>query len=99
MIPVDWAALGLGLVAGSTISAIFFAGLAFGMQRALHAEATVKMLALSSALRIAMLLGAGWLVVSLAGPWAFAGYGIAFFISRRIATTLARIPAPAGGTR
>lgn len=95
MIPVDWTALGLGLVAGSIMSAIFFAGLALGMQRALQVEATVKTLALSSALRIAMLLGAGWLVVSLAGPWGFAGYGIAFFVCRRIATTLARVPAPA----
>lgn len=99
MMPLDWTALGLGVTAGTLMSAIFFVGLAFGMQRALQAESAIKTLAWSALLRIVMLLGAGWLVVTLAGPWAFVGYGIAFLICRRIATAMARVPAPVGGKR
>jgi len=96
MIAVDWTALALGGAAGVLISVIFFAGLAFGMQRALQREGTIVILALSAALRIALFLGVGWLVVTQAGPWAFAGFGMAFFVCRRIATAMARIPTPSG---
>lgn len=96
MIAMDWSSLGLGLAAGMFMSVVFFAGLAFGVGRALRAEYAVPMLVLSAALRIFLFLGAGWLVVTQAGPWAFAGYGLAFFVCRRIATTMARIPKPAG---
>lgn len=97
MIVVDWPALGLGAVAGTVMSVIFFLGLAIGMQRALQVENTIRALALSVALRFAALLGVGWFVVAQAGPWAFAGYGIAFFVWRRIATAIAGATAPSGG--
>lgn len=96
---VDWTALALGGVAGTFMSVVFFAGLAFGMQRALQAEYTIKILALSTVVRIAAFLGIGWVVVTQAGPWAFAGYGIAFFICRRAATTCAAISFPSGDAK
>jgi len=99
MIAVDWAALALGGTAGTFMSVVFFAGLAFGVQRALQSEYAIKTLALSAVIRIAAFLGIGWLVVTQAGPWAFAGYGAAFFICRRIATTWARITAPSGDAK
>ncbi|SFA69067.1 hypothetical protein SAMN05421688_0081 [Poseidonocella pacifica] len=98
MIAVDWPALGLGLAAGTLVSALFFAGLAFGMQRALRAGNAIATLGVSAALRISGLLAIGWLIATLAGPWAFAGYGIAFFICRRMATAMARAPVRAGGS-
>jgi hypothetical protein len=97
MIAVEWTALSLGIAIGILMSLIFFAGLAFGMQRALRREGSVAVLFLSAVLRIAMFLGVGWGVVTQAGPWAFVGYGMAFFICRRIATTVARLPVPSGG--
>ena len=97
MIALDWTAFALGGAAGVLMSVIFFAGLAFGMQRALRSDGAIAVLALSAALRIALFLGVGWLVVTQVGPWAFVGYGMAFFICRRIATALARISAPSGG--
>jgi hypothetical protein len=97
MIAVDWTGLGLGAAAGVVMSALFFAGLAFGMKRALRTDRAVGLLALSATLRIAAFLGVGWVVVAQAGPWAFAGYGLAFIVSRRIATGLARAPVRAGG--
>lgn len=99
MIAMDWAALGLGIATGVFMSVVFFAGLAFGMQRALRAEHTIQTLFLSAALRIALFLGAGWLVVTQAGPWAFAGYGLAFFVCRRIAMAMASVPKPAGSAQ
>ena len=99
MSAVDWTALALGGAVGTFMSFMFFAGLAFGLQRALQAENTMKTLALSAVIRIAAFLGVGWLVVTQAGPWAFAGYSIAFFICRRIATTFAGINASSGGAK
>lgn len=97
MIFVEWTTFGLGIGVGTVMSAAFFAGLAFGMRRALRGGFAIKTLALSAALRIAMLLGVGWLVLVNAGPWAFAGYGLAFFVCRSIAVAIARVPAHAGG--
>mgnify|MGYP001627787548 CR=1 FL=1 len=97
MIVVDWTEFGLGMAAGVGMSAIFFLGLAVGMQRALQTQGTVRVLVLSAALRIALWLGVGWCVLTQAGPWAFAGYGIAFLVCRSIATTLARLAVPWGG--
>lgn len=99
MIAVDWTALGLGAVAGILMSVVFFVGLALGMQRALRVDNTVRILALSAALRIAAVLAVGWLVMTQAGPWAFTGYGIAFFVCRHIATTMAHVPTPAEGAK
>lgn len=99
MIAMDWIALSLGAGAGTLMSLVFFGGLALGMQQALRTDRMVGLLVLSAAVRIAAFLGVGWLVVTQAGPWAFAGYGIAFLLCRRIATALARIPVPGGDTQ
>lgn len=88
---VDWSAVVLGGGVGAMMGALFFLGLAVGMRWALRSAAPVRLLALSAALRIAALLGVGWIVVGQGGPWAALGYASAFFITRLIATTLARI--------
>lgn len=97
MMVVDWTALLLGLAAGAVMGAVFFLGLALGMRLALRSRNTIGLLSLSAVLRIAALLLAGWLIVAHGGPWAFAGYGLAFLAARFIATTLARVDAPAEG--
>jgi hypothetical protein len=94
---IDWTWLGLGGAAGLGMGAVFFVGLAVGMRLALRRANAVALLSLSAALRIALFLGAGWLVVVQAGPWAFVGYGIGFVLARILATTLARAGLPAGG--
>lgn len=90
MIPFDWTHLLIGSAVGAGISALYFAGLAYGMRIALRTMNPVRILSVSAAIRMVMLLGAGWLVTSLGGPWAFIGYGGAFFAARFIATTFAR---------
>jgi hypothetical protein len=97
MINVDWTAVMLGLAVGTVIGAVFFTGLAFGMRLALRTQNPIGVLTFSAVLRIAALLGIGWIVVAQGGPWAAIGYGIAFFVVRFIATAFARIGAPAGG--
>lgn len=82
-----------GLALGAAISALYFAGLAYGMRIALRSGSPIRILSISAALRILMLLGAGWFVTTQYGPWAFVGYGSAFFIARFAATTMARIGA------
>jgi F1F0 ATPase subunit 2 len=84
----------LGGAVGVAMSALFFAGLAFGIRLALQSESPVKFLSLSAALRIAVLLGVGWVVEAQGGPWAVLGYVFAFFIVRLIATTFSRLGAP-----
>ncbi|THH36911.1 ATP synthase subunit AtpR [Aliishimia ponticola] len=99
MIALDWAAFGIGGAAGIAMSVVFFAGLALGMRRALQGGHAVRTLAISAALRISALLGAGWLVATHVGPWGFAGYGLAFFLCRHIATVIARAPQPEGSPK
>lgn len=90
MIEIEWPAIGLGLAVGIPVSAVFFIGLAVGMRRALHSDHPVRLLSLSAALRIAALLGVGWLVLGQGGPWAALGFAGAFFGARLVATTWAR---------
>jgi hypothetical protein len=96
MIVIDWSALVLGGASGLVMGVLFFLGLALGMRLALRSESPVKLLALSAALRIAALLGVAWVVVGQGGPWAAPGYALAFLVVRIIATTIARVGAPAG---
>jgi hypothetical protein len=97
MIAIDWTALLMGAAAGFVLSALFFVGLAFGMRQALRRESPVVLLAVSAVIRIAALLGVGWVVLGQGGPWAFLGYALAFLLTRIIATTFARIGLPARG--
>lgn len=89
MIDVDWIALLLGLATGTVVSALFFAGLAFGMRIALDTGRPVTTLILSAGLRIAMLLAAGWFVAQ-SGAWALGGFAVSFLLVRFIAITYAR---------
>jgi hypothetical protein len=98
MIAVDWTMVLLGGAVGAVVGAFFFVGLAIGMRRALRSENSVALLMLSSVVRILTLLGIGWIVLGQGGPWAGAGFAVAFLISRRIATTIARVGIPEGGT-
>jgi F1F0 ATPase subunit 2 len=99
MISADWTAALLGLAAGVVASAAFFAGLAVGMRRALRSANPVTFLSLSAVLRIAALLGVGWVVVERGGPWAGLGFAGAFFVTRLVATAFARFDATDRGTQ
>lgn len=91
MIALDWSAFWLGAMAGSVAGVLFFAGLAFGMSAALRLANPATVLLLSSALRIALLLGGGWLIAGQ-GLAALGGYALAFVIVRFIAIAIARAP-------
>ena len=97
MIQIDWNFVVLGLVLGTIAGALFFAGLGLGLRLALRSGQPVRVLMLSATLRIAALLGVGWLVVSQGGPWAFAGFALSFLVVRTIATMVARADMPTGG--
>ena len=89
MINIDWNILLLGLVVGAAVSALFFAGLAYGMRIAFGTARPASVLLLSAALRIVLLLAAGWFVVQ-AGAWALGGFAISFLLVRFIAIIFAR---------
>ncbi|HUH37799.1 MAG TPA: ATP synthase subunit I [Spongiibacteraceae bacterium] len=92
---VDQDAILLGFLVGVPISAVFFAGLAWGMQLALRSARPGGLLLLSAACRIAMLLGVGfWLTTAESAGWALLGYGLAFFLVRLIAILRARLASP-----
>jgi len=97
MMTIDWEALMFGFTIGVFVSLFFFAGLAWGMRRALHSTRPVAFLLLSSACRIATLLAVGfWVTASRGNAWPLAGYALAFFLIRLIAilrTRSGRIPA------
>jgi F1F0 ATPase subunit 2 len=88
---VDWSAVALGLAVGVAVSSLFFAGLAWGMSRALRSRQPEVLLLLSAAVRITMLLGVGfWLAASSATAWPMAGYALAFLLVRVVAVLWAR---------
>jgi hypothetical protein len=97
MVYFDWTGLGIGAVAGLVMGGVFFAGLALGVLWSVGSDKALAILTLSAALRITAGMGAGWLVLTQLGPWAFAGYGAGFFLSRRMAVAVARDRTPAGG--
>ena len=91
MIAIDWAMLGLGALTGAIAAALLLAGLALGMRLALGSSHPTPVLLLSSALRIAALLGVGWLV-ALQGVTALAGFALAFLLVRFGILAFARMP-------
>ncbi|MDO6443283.1 MULTISPECIES: ATP synthase subunit I [unclassified Marinobacter] len=91
MITVDWHAVLLGFSVGAPVSALFFAGLAWGMRHALNSGSPATWLMISAFGRIAMLLALGFWITAMAGSnWAIAGYALAFFLIRLIAVLWAR---------
>ena len=96
MVVIDWSALVLGGASGLVMGGLFFIGLALGMRLALRRKSPVNQVLTPETLRIAALLGVAWVVVGQGGPWAALGYALAFLVVRIIATTVARVGAPAG---
>lgn len=90
---IDWHALFTGFGTGVSVSILYFVGLALSIRLALRLVRPVTVLLPSAALRIGLLLSAGWLVTE-GGTlgWAFTGYALAFFLVRFIATLMARLP-------
>jgi F1F0 ATPase subunit 2 len=81
MMAIDWTMLGLGALAGALASALFFAGLAWGMRLALRSRRPMPVLLLSGAIRISALLAVGWLVAEQ-GAASLAGFALAFLVVR-----------------
>lgn len=96
MIDVDWNALLLGLAVGAGVSAVFFAGLAYGMRIAFGVARPTAVLLLSAGLRIALFLAIGWLVART-GSWALAGYALSFLLVRFVVIAFARVRPAKGG--
>jgi predicted small integral membrane protein len=94
MTAIDWNTVLAGTAVGVLMSALYFAGLAFGMRRALLSANPVTLLTLSAAFRMAVLLAAAWFVVWQAGPWSGLGFAAAFLVTRLFSTTLAKVTAP-----
>ncbi|WP_340110589.1 ATP synthase subunit I [Pikeienuella sp. HZG-20] len=94
MIAIDWTSLGLGLIVGALVGALFFTGLAWGIRLALRAARPAPVLLMSAALRIGVLLGVGWLIAGQ-GLTALAGFALAFVAARFTATAITR---PSAGT-
>lgn len=91
MITIDWGALMFGFAIGVLVSVFFFAGLAWGMRRALRSTRPVAFLLFSSACRIATLLAIGfWVTASRGNAWPLAGYALAFFLIRLIVVLKSR---------
>lgn len=97
MMIVDWSGALMGFGVGVVVSVVYFAGLALSVRAALASSRPAAVLLPSAVLRIGVLLAVGWLVTDGATlAWAFAGYGVAFFLVRFMATLLARLPRPEG---
>lgn len=90
---VDWNAMLLGFAVGVPMSALFFAGLAWSVRRALDSARPRALLLLSAAMRIAVLFaGAFWVTAFWQRLWPLAGYALAFFLVRLVAVVWARSP-------
>ncbi len=93
---IDGMALLAGFGAGLLVSTLFFAGLAWGMRRALASTRPAPLLLASFLLRAALLIGAGFLLARWLQPLSvWLGYFAAFFLVRTIAIRRARA---AGGS-
>ncbi len=90
MIDIDGFALMIGLIAGAAVSALFFAGLAYGMRLAFGTNRPAAILLVSAGLRIVLLLAAGWFVANT-GAWALGGFVVSFLLVRFAAISFARI--------
>jgi len=87
---MDWINFATGAALGTVASSIFFAGLALSVRAARRAIKPCALILGSTALRIALLLLAGWSVAQL-GTWSGIGFASAFLFVRYAAIVLARI--------
>ncbi len=81
ILDIDWTAFALGMLIGSTVGAAYFAGLAWGVRLALRGARPMAVLLPSAAIRIALLLAAGWGAAQL-GVAALIGFALAFLALR-----------------
>ncbi len=88
---VDLASFGFGLLAGSAAAALFLAGLGLGLRLALRSARPTPMLLASSAVRIALLLSAGWGIAGQ-GSAALAGFALGFLAMRSLILFFVRLP-------
>ncbi|NYT77746.1 ATP synthase subunit AtpR [Alcaligenaceae bacterium] len=95
MINIDWSGFLLGMLMGLVFSALFFAGLAWGMKLALRRTNSAVVLLSSAALRIAALLAGGWLAAAWLGIAGAVGFAAAFIVLRTI--LLSRLRATQSG--
>ncbi|WP_165802940.1 N-ATPase subunit AtpR [Pelagivirga sediminicola] len=96
MLAIDWTAFALGTLAGSAAGAFYFAGLAWGVRLALGHARPMAVLLPSAALRIALLLIAGWWTAQL-GAVALAACALAFLGLRVVFVAAARRTPAKGG--
>lgn len=94
MINIDWNSVMIGAGVGAVASALYFAGLSIGLQRALRSAKPALFLALSSAIRILGLLSLAWFVVAHYGTGAALGYAAAFIAMRMGVVTFVRASGP-----
>lgn len=95
---IDWIAFLLGVLAGSGAGALYFAGLAWSVRRALGRARPVTVLLASAGLRIALLLLAGWGAAQL-GVAALEGFALAFLGLRAgVLAAARRMPAEGGAS-
>lgn len=93
------AGLGLGFGVGLIASAIFFAGLAWGVRYAVASSRPGTILLLSFALRCAILLGLGTWLIRAADPlWTLVGYLLSFLLIRTLVVRVARATGSPGAT-
>ncbi|MCL3882938.1 ATP synthase subunit I [Marivita sp. GX14005] len=95
---LDWTALALGAAAGGLAAMLFFGGLAVGLRLALRSARPGAVLFASAALRLAALLGAGWLV-ALQGAPMLGGFMAGFLAARLLILLIARRRLPASTER
>lgn len=93
------AGFGLGFGVGLIASALFFAGLAWGVRHAVASSRPGTVLLLSFALRCAILMGLGaWLIRATDPLWTLAGYLLSFLLARMLVVRLARATGSADAT-
>lgn len=78
---MDLTDLGTGLLLGFAVSGLYFAGLRLGVRIATSGTPAAAVLLVSAALRIALLLLAGWGAARL-GVWCAVGFASAFLVTR-----------------
>ncbi|QYX55968.1 ATP synthase subunit I [Roseovarius sp. SCSIO 43702] len=86
---MNWTLLAIGALAGSASGALYFAGLAWGMRLALRRARPAAVLMTSAAIRIALLLAAGWAIAQL-GAAAIVGFALAFVVLRFLLVSAVR---------
>ncbi|WP_458790936.1 N-ATPase subunit AtpR [Yoonia sp. MH D7] len=91
MLNFDYTLFGFGLLSGTVATALYLAGLAWGMRLALRTARPVAVLLPSAAIRITLLIGVGFWI-SQSGAVALAGFALAFLVVRFVVTNALRPP-------